>query len=264
MTWYPRSAYGATNPNAGYPANGDFEAWGGYKWPDCPPANLVGFTDYTNTTNGQNMRVNLRKELVPLWNLVFEIQDVKHHYPVWAHRNNDFWGPFGGECRPVSGTQHASGHSGWLAVDENAPNNPYSYTWQSDMPPAMVADMESLGFYWGGRYVGQKTDPMHWGFCRKPASVAGYIEKAKQILAGVKPPTPQPPPEEDMPLNDADKEWITNAINAGHQKYLRDLKFIVGVDKASNDQSVPYSFETFAERTITLLSDLYKRTPPAP
>ena len=83
------------------------------------------------------------------------------------------------------------------------PYNPYSYTFISNMPPAMVADLESLGMYWGGRYVGQKYDAMHFGFCRKPAAVAGYVARARLILGKVTPP--KPPPEDDVTPEDIDK-----------------------------------------------------------
>jgi hypothetical protein len=193
MTNYARSAYGTSNPNAGYPANGDFAAWGGHSWPKGVPASLLGTTNYTSGTTGQTLRVTMRKELVPLWNLIFEIQDRKYHYPVWARKNNESWGPWGYSNRPIAGTQRASGHSGALSVDENAPFNPYSTTFQCDMPPAMVKDLESLGLYWGGRYVGQKYDSMHYGFCRKPNTVAAYIAKAKAILGVATKPPAKPP-----------------------------------------------------------------------
>ena len=219
MTNYNRADYGASNPNAGYPANGNATAWGGYKWPNCPPSALMGSTSFTNRTNGQTMRVQMRKELVPLWNLIFEIMDRKHNYPVWASKGGEVWGPWGFSCRAVSGTSTPSGHSMALSVDINAPNNPYSYTFQSDMPPAMVADIESLGMYWGGRYNG-KYDAMHYGFCRTPNTVSGYITKAQVILGQTptkppvdpdKPDKPQPKPEPE----DDDMVYLTYQPSAG-------------------------------------------------
>jgi hypothetical protein len=194
VTYYARSSYGSTNPNAGYPANGNWAAWGGYAYPNCPPSSLTGTTSYVSAaTGGQKIAVSLRKELVPLWDLAFQICDVKWGYPTWANRNGENWGPWGGQCRAISGTSNPSGHSAWLSVDINAPYNPYSYTFQSDMPPGMVADLESLFLYWGGRYQGQKYDPMHWGYCRTPADVPAAIKRAESILGST--PTP---PEDDM------------------------------------------------------------------
>lgn len=143
----------------------------------------MGTTNYTNRTNGQTMKVQMRKELVPLWNLCFQICDTKHNYPIWANKNGENWGPWGYANRAISGSNNPSGHSAALSVDMNAPYNGYSSTWQCDMPPAMVADLESLGLYWGGRYTG-KYDPMHYGYCWTPADVAGHVTKAKSILGG--------------------------------------------------------------------------------
>ncbi len=182
MTNYPREAYGSTNPNAGRPANGDRDAWGGYAWPQGVPGHLLGTTDYVSATAGQRIRVTMRKELVPLWEILFAIAD-KHKYPTWAQRNGENWGPWGYENRAVSGTSTPSGHSMALSVDINAPNNPYSTAWQSDMPPALVADYEACGMYWGGRYTG-RYDPMHYGYCFPPSSVGGHIETARRILGG--------------------------------------------------------------------------------
>lgn len=181
MTSYARSAYGSSNPNAGYPANGDFDAWGGYCWPGGVPSSLLGSTSYV-TSQGQTLKVSMREEIVPLWNLAFEICDKLHGYTVWANVDGEAWGPWGYENRSISGSDNPSGHSAALSVDINAPYNPYSYTFECDMPPAMVADLESLGLYWGGRYEDQKYDPMHYGFCRAPSTVAGYISKAQALL----------------------------------------------------------------------------------
>ncbi len=180
MTYYPRSAYGGTNPNAGMPANGDTGAWGGYAWPNCPPSSLNGTTDYT-TKFGQRLQVVLRAEVVELAELMFAIAD-KHDYLLYGYNDGEYWGPWGAECRSVSGTSTPSGHSKNLSMDWNAPYNPYSYTFQSDMPPAMVADIEACGWYWGGRYEGQKYDAMHYGYAYTPGDVAGHVAKAKNIL----------------------------------------------------------------------------------
>ncbi len=182
MTWYSRSDYGSHNPNAGRNANGDTAAWGGYQWQNCPPSSLLGTTDYTSKF-GQRLRVTTRKEIVELMTLMFKIAD-KHDYLLYANKDGENWGPWGMDCRAVSGTSTPSGHSKGLSMDWNAPYNPYSYTFQSDMPPAMVADIESCGWYWGGRYEGQKYDAMHYGYCFKPADVAGHVARANSILGG--------------------------------------------------------------------------------
>jgi len=210
MTYYPRSAYGTgagSNPNAGRPANGDRYAWGGYAWPNGVPASLLGATEGVSLAK-QAIRVLVRREIAPLWDLLWRVA-LQHGYTVWAVNNGERWGPWGYENRAVSGTTTPSGHSMGLSVDINAPYNPYSSTFQSDMPPAMVADFEACGLYWGGRYQGQKYDPMHFGYCYPPGAVAGHMAEARAILG--EHPTPTPP-EDDMPLNDADKKWIKDTI----------------------------------------------------
>jgi len=206
VTNYPRSAYGSSNPNAGYPANGDRAAWGGYAWPGGVPTGLLAQTTYTSTY-GQRLHVLMRRELVPLWNLAFELIDRKHRYCVYAVKNGEVWGPWGYSNRAVSGTNTASGHSMGLSVDMNAPNNPYSTSFASDMPPAMVADLESLGLYWGGRYTG-KADAMHYGFCRAPGTLPQYISRARSLLGS----SPTPPP--------ADKDWFDMASEADLKKVV--------------------------------------------
>ncbi len=187
MTWYSRSDYGDTNPNSGKPANGNTAAWGGFQWQNCPPSSLLGTTDYTSKF-GQRLRVTTRKEVVELMTLMFRIADL-HNYCVYSNKNGENWGPWGMDCRPVSGTSTPSGHSKGLSMDWNAPFNPYSYTFQSDMPPAMVWDIESCGWYWGGRYSGgTKYDAMHYGYCWTPADVAGHVARANSILGGTQPP----------------------------------------------------------------------------
>lgn len=207
MTNYPRSAYGSGNANAGKPANGDFAAWGGYRWPNCAPASLLGTTNYTSKF-GQRLRVQLRSGIVELATLIFQIAD-KHNYCVYSSYNGENWGPWGMDCRPISGSSNPSGHSGALAMDWNAPRNAYSTTFQSDMPPAMVADIESCGWYWGGRYTG-KYDAMHFSYCWAPSDVARHVAKAKAILGGSVVVTPPPTGDDSMSAADVEnlKTWM--------------------------------------------------------
>lgn len=189
MTSYPRSAYGQSNPNSGRPPNGDRAAWGGHAWPAGVPARLLGTVTYRSSF-GQNITIQVRAELVELWTLAQQLMDRVHRYQVWSSRAGENWGPWGYANRPVAGSNTPSGHSMALSVDMNAPDNPYSATWRCDMPPAMVADLEALGLFWGGRYTG-KFDPMHYGYCWPPSSVAGHVALARRLLAagGTHPPT---------------------------------------------------------------------------
>jgi hypothetical protein len=178
---YHAGDYGS-NPNAGINPNDD-HGWGGYKWPTGVPAALLGTASHNGVT------ATVRQELVGLFSLAFAIAEA-HGYTINTYVNGVNWGPWGYENRAISGTSVASNHSKGKAVDWNAPNNPYVNGFasiQSDFPPAMVADLESIGLYWGGRY----GDAMHWEYCYSPADVAGHVAAAQRILTGS--PTPQPP-----------------------------------------------------------------------
>lgn len=69
--------------------------------------------------------------------------------------------------RSIAGTRTASNHSWGLAVDLNAPKNPYGPKLVTDMPAWMVDLWRSRGFRWGGDYTGRK-DAMHFEFMGTP------------------------------------------------------------------------------------------------
>ena len=169
--------YGS-NPNANIDSNAD-HGWGGYQWPNGVPGGLLGTARYGDAY------CQCRAELVELFQLCWQIAQEKHGYRVYGDHNGEFWGPWGYENRPIGGTSSTSNHSKGKAMDVNAPNNPQSYNFQSDLPPGLVADWESLGFYWGGRYGGgTKYDAMHFEYCYSPGDVAGHVARAKQLLGG--------------------------------------------------------------------------------
>jgi len=169
--YYPRSAYNG-NPHAGVDVNSD-NGWGGYQWPGGVPRELLA------ESRSGDVAITARRELTELFGCLVQICEQKHGYKVHGDQTWSY------ENRPIAGTQTPSNHSRGRAVDINAPQNPYSSTWQCDMPPAMVADLESLGFYWGGRYVDQPTDPMHYEYWQPPCDVAASVARARSILAGV-------------------------------------------------------------------------------
>jgi len=174
MTNFEQSAFGDQPANIPDHPNGDRAAWGGHGWPDGVPEHLLA----TFTVGRQRVTVTTRREVQRFWTLVNLICEEKHGYEWRA-----------GEChsyqnRRIDGTQRASGHSFGLAIDINAPANPFSLRWVSDMPPAMVADLESLLMYWGGRYRNQEFDPMHFTPAFGPGQVAEMEAAAERILGG--------------------------------------------------------------------------------
>ena len=101
---------------------------------------------------------------------------------------------WGYACRKVSGTNTWSNHAWGLAVDLNAPVNPYaSADWHRrnargtmpfglqivcDMPEPMIAMWEDAGYRWGGRYR-NKPDPMHYEYMGTPAHAAETTERLR-------------------------------------------------------------------------------------
>lgn len=200
-----KSAYGG-NPNAGVDMNAD-HGWGGYAWPKGVPGNLLGTVRYQQVTGArQRITGTCRAELVPLFELAFALADQKHNYQVWVTRDGTAWGPWTYENRPISGTSTPSNHSKGKAFDVNAPNNPYSSKFITDLPPGLVSDWERIGFYWGGRYNGSQ-DTMHFEYCGSPGDVAGHVALARQLL-GRTPDTPNEPEAPWFPDRISRNEWV--------------------------------------------------------
>jgi len=80
--------------------------------------------------------------------------------------------------RPISGTNIPSNHSWGLAIDLNAPDNPYTTPRVTDMPQWLPNLMAMYGFAWGGDYTDQQ-DSMHYEFMGTPQdavnALAAYV-----------------------------------------------------------------------------------------
>lgn len=175
MPNHPRSAYGS-NPWAGVNLNGDL-GWGGWSWPGGVPGNLLA----TYPVGVQRNVITTRRELQELVELTVRISEEKHGYQwhngwCWSYEN-----------RPIGGTSSASNHSRGRAIDVNAPKNPYSLTFISEIPPGLIADWCAIGWGWGGYYQGQPTDAMHIELAVNPAEVPACVNRARQILGGAAP-----------------------------------------------------------------------------
>lgn len=176
MATYQAAAYGP-NINAGVNVNADHD-WGGHQFPNGVPDEMLGFAGY------KGVRSQVREELVTLYSLAYQIAIEVHGYTI--HTTNpdgsgEAWGPWGYENRTISGSSTPSNHSRGKANDWNAPNNGYADGFSnivSDFPPAMVADIESIGLAWGGRY----GDAMHWEYAYPTTDVAGHEDIARSIL----------------------------------------------------------------------------------
>lgn len=185
-----KAAYGA-NPHAGVNPNYD-NGWGGFQYPGGVPAEKLATLRFP----GQLGTVVLvgRKALMPLVATLMAITEKKYGYyfhPGWCWSYSN---------RPVTGSKTVpSNHSRARAFDFNAPNNPFSYAFKSDIPPAVVRLWEAHGFYWGGRYTGQPTDAMHFEFFDGPGSLAKYLASATLLLKQVIHPSTAAAPTKPKP-----------------------------------------------------------------
>lgn len=115
-----------------------------------------------------------------------------------GHGFHDGW-CWGAECRSISGTTRASNHSWGLAVDLDAPNNPYTSSGQHDIPDWAFTLFRQYGFGVGADYSGKK-DWMHVEFMGTLSDAAIMTGLARKNLGGgIVPPI-------DTPTGD---EWLT-------------------------------------------------------
>lgn len=143
-------------------------------WPNCQTKHVITVVIHRDDKMHE-LRLPVRREIAPLVvGLVRDLekaQDRKFHIG-WC---------WGGACRAISGTSTPSNHSYYLAIDLNAPNNPYMTAaahrlphplrkhfnngklLRSDMPKDASAIARRWGFRWGGDYT-TKPDPMHYEF----------------------------------------------------------------------------------------------------
>jgi len=90
------------------------------------------------------------------WNVVYARHDRAHHrmqkpvgsdsVPRWRRLSNHAWGS---------------------AIDINAATNPMGALKEFDLPPEIVRVMRSWGYYWGGYFLGDDRDYMHFEFASK-------------------------------------------------------------------------------------------------
>ena len=89
----------------------------------------------------------------------------------WGYANRPIKTPTGGF------TDTPSNHSWGLAIDINAPENPFGGTTHA-IPEEMGAFWETFGFRWGGHYD-TTQDWMHFEFMGTPEDVLPLTEKAR-------------------------------------------------------------------------------------
>lgn len=126
----------------------------------------------------------VHRDTVPLWNALLDgltgPLGVKLITPgCWGYNN-----------RSITGGGAPSFHSGGLALDVNAPSNPYVASGKNaahTIPPGANDLARSLGMEWGGAWTSPK-DYMHFEIHLTPAQVKTVAGR----LAGSPAPVPAP------------------------------------------------------------------------
>ena len=158
-------------------------SWGPM-WPNCQTARVI------TVVTESGVRLPVRKEIAPLVvGLVRDLEEArgKSFNPAWC---------WGFACRAISGTSTPSNHSGGLAIDLDAPENPYMSAathalphplrkrfangkmLRGTMPGRASSIAKKWGFYWGGDYT-SKPDPMHFEFVGSVEDAARRVKRLR-------------------------------------------------------------------------------------
>jgi hypothetical protein len=221
----------------------------------------------TTLVRADGLRLPVRSELADLVAMLTDLTELGHGYDVLPGQT------WGNACRYISGTTVWSNHAWGLAVDINAPSNPYaSADWHRrnargtkpfglqlvcNMPEAMVAMWEAHGFRWGGRYT-TKPDPMHFEFMGTPATCAAITARLRAFLGGGTPPPPAPKPPAPRPPADTFKERVVAKPVLRRGAKGMDVRIMQGLLIAhGNTLAVDGDFGPGTERVLT---DWQRRT----
>lgn len=128
-------------------------------------------------------------------------QVAAHHGYAFRPGDTGAW-----NCRPITGGTGWSLHAFGIAGDFNWRTNPYSSRFVTDMPRAMVEDIERIRtkgghrvFRWGGDWDDDNVndssvyDTMHFEVVASPAEMRTGIDWSTVAGGGAVPVTPPPP-----------------------------------------------------------------------
>lgn len=171
---YPKAVMTFVRHPAGFPDSSEVRVSGSNIYCSVPLATAV-------STNGA--KATVRRELQPLFQELMR-RTERMGYTL---RTADTGGY---NCRFIAGTRTPSNHAYGRAIDINWNSNPQSWTFQSNIPPAVVGMWINHGFYWGGHYNGTTTkyDTMHFEYVGTFANIGYYYRK----LTGQPQPGPTP------------------------------------------------------------------------
>lgn len=149
-------------------------------WPNCGPGPTQTVTLARSGTKLYQIHVKIARLVELIGN---EIERRGYLFvPGWC---------WGGQCRSIAGSNTPSNHSWFLAVDINAPKNPYTSTGQHDIPDWVYAIWRAYGFGCGADYSGKK-DWMHVEAMGSPTDMAIMTQLAERAFGGGAAPAPAP------------------------------------------------------------------------
>jgi hypothetical protein len=130
--------------------------------------------DMTRVRSG-DVEVMIHREIAPIVAWLMAETEARGY----RLRRGECWGYAN---RAIKGTRTASNHSWGLAVDLNAPANPWGDKLITDMPPWMPPLWRAWGFSWGGAYRGRK-DAMHYEFLGSPDTARELVARLRNNQA---------------------------------------------------------------------------------
>lgn len=135
------------------------------------------------------LRLPIHRELAPLVAILMDLTEVGYGYDI---RPDWTWGY---AFRPIAGTSKPSNHSQGTAIDINAPVNPQSFTFQTNIPLKVREMWKAHGFRWGGDYrPPTKYDTMHFEFMQTVTDARRHAANLRSFLGASTPPAPAPRP----------------------------------------------------------------------
>lgn len=227
-------------------------------WPNCQTSR-INTNFYVDTKWGRvTFPGGVRNELCELVaRLVKECSNRGYRFGV---SGNPSYGCWGFSCRSISGTRTPSNHSWGLAVDINAPRNPYTTPLKTDMPSWMPDLWNAYGFRWGGDYRGRQ-DAMHYEFMGSVQDCISKTALARSKRLGetsTQVPAFPFPAGHWMGIESGNPKNHSGAVLAdrpGIKKYqqrMKDRGWAIGVDGLFGTQTRDVTIKYQREKHLTI------------
>lgn len=161
-------------------------------------------------------------------------------------------GCWGYNYREIRGATGLSNHASGTALDLNAPKHPLGTAPSANFTAAQIAVIRAIVaategcVRWGGDYTGRQ-DPMHFEI-NNGVSEARCAAVLAKLTAGK---------DEDMPLNDADKKWITDTIRTVVRYQVLATKHIAGTPDANTEDAWTFGGRNLWDVVLELLNQVF-------